>query len=222
MSSSQPAGSTPSPFGPPRATPHIRLNSGVDNILENPHQQQNKNQRTSRSLTHARPQRPSIKTQGLYQQNRQAGESSELLLPPRSQGRGYHDEDSPVSPTSPTSPPSANSSRRSSWSSGYGAESPVGGPFVSPFDDPQSRAVGAEGIYVNTQTVADKYNIAPSNGLLIFPEDVEKDDWLHNPDPTEKDGNDCDIWSKRGCANIGGLTLLTLGLVMVFIGYPAL
>jgi hypothetical protein len=58
--------------------------------------------------------------------------------------------------------------------------------------------------------------------LLIFPEDVEKDDWLHNPDPTEKDGFDCDVCSRRGWVNLAGLLFLTLGLLVVFIGYPAL
>jgi hypothetical protein len=32
----------------------------------------------------------------------------------------------------------------------------------------------------------------PTDGLLLFPEDVEKDDYLHNPDPADKD-RDCDI-----------------------------
>jgi hypothetical protein len=30
---------------------------------------------------------------------------------------------------------------------------------------------------VNTQTVSGKFNIMPTDGLLLFPEDVEKDDY---------------------------------------------
>ncbi len=74
----------------------------------------------------------------------------------------------------------------------------------------------------NTQTVSEKYNIMPSAGLLLFPEEVEKDDWLHNPDPNDKDGEKCDIWNKRGMVNIGGLILITAGVLMLFIGYPVL
>jgi hypothetical protein len=62
----------------------------------------------------------------------------------------------------------------------------------------------------------------PSAGLLLFPEDVEKDDWLHNPDPSDKDRDKCDIFSKRGLVNVGGLAFITLGILTLFIGYPVL
>lgn len=62
----------------------------------------------------------------------------------------------------------------------------------------------------------------PSAGLLLFPEDVEKDDWLHNPDPSDRDREKCDIWNKRGMVNVGGLVLITLGVLVLFIGYPVL
>jgi len=96
------------------------------------------------------------------------------------------------------------------------------GPFFSPFDDsrPTSRAGSIDDDHVNTQTVAQKYNITPSEGLLLFPEDVEQDDWLHNPDPNEKDPNDCNVFTKRGVVNVGGLALITLGVLMLFVGYP--
>ncbi|KAJ9623452.1 beta-glucan synthesis-associated protein [Taxawa tesnikishii (nom. ined.)] len=102
------------------------------------------------------------------------------------------------------------------------------GPFASPFDDfASSRApsrAGSDDDGVNTQTVSEKYNILPSAGLLLFPEDVEKDDWLHNPDPNEKEGRmTCaDLFSKRGIVNVGGLALITIGVAMLFIGYPIL
>lgn len=61
----------------------------------------------------------------------------------------------------------------------------------------------------------------PTEGLLLFPEDVEKDDYLHNPDPNEKD-TDCDLCNKRGIINVGGLVLLTLGILALFIAYPVM
>jgi hypothetical protein len=70
--------------------------------------------------------------------------------------------------------------------------------------------------------VSEKYNILPSAGLLLFPEDVEKDDWLHNPDPNEKEKQDCDIWNKRGMVNLGALAFLSIGILFLFIGYPVL
>ena len=72
--------------------------------------------------------------------------------------------------------------------------------------------------------MSEKYNILPSAGLLLFPEDVEKDDYLHNPDPNDKEGRiTCaELFSKRGIANVGGLLLITLGLLTLFIGYPIL
>lgn len=61
----------------------------------------------------------------------------------------------------------------------------------------------------------------PTEGLLLFPEDVEKDDYLHNPDPNDKD-RDCNICNSRAVVNVGGLILLTLGLLALFIAYPIL
>ena len=84
------------------------------------------------------------------------------------------------------------------------------------------RGRGSDDGDVNTQTVSEKYNILPSAGLLLFPEDVEKDDWLHNPDPNEKDYRDCDIFTKRGLVNIGGLAFLIIGILVLFVGYPVL
>jgi hypothetical protein len=103
------------------------------------------------------------------------------------------------------------------------------GPFASPFDDSResSRAPSRAGSEtgdenVNTQTVSEKYNIMPSAELLLYLEDVEKDDYLHNPDSNDHDGEKCDIWNKRGMTNVGGLALVTLGVLILFIGYPAL
>lgn len=77
---------------------------------------------------------------------------------------------------------------------------------------------------MNTQTVSEKFNILPGAGLLLFPEDVEKDDYLHNPDPNDKDDRlRCsDLLHRRGAVNLGGLALITIGILILFIGYPIL
>jgi len=54
----------------------------------------------------------------------------------------------------------------------------------------------------------------------MFPEDVEKDDYLHNPDGL--DGKDCDILTKRGLMNLGGLAFITIGVLALFVGYPVM
>jgi hypothetical protein len=156
----------------------------------------------------------------LYQAG--APESAELLLPPsRSRpSRRFRDDDSPM--RSPSQ--SGYNSRRNSWGSeSSGSRDSRAGPFASSFDDSRapSRA-GSDDEGVNTQTVSEKYNILPSAGLLLFPEDVEKDDYLHNPDPNDKDGRItwADLVSRRGLTNLGGLILITVGVFMLFIGYP--
>jgi hypothetical protein len=128
--------------------------------------------------------------------------------------RPYQDVESPRAD-------SAMSSRRSSWGSEAGSRDSRG-PFVSPFDDSRAPSRAGSDDDVNTQTVSEKYNIMPSAGLLLFPEDVEKDDYLHNPAPGDNDREKCDIFTKRGITNLGGLFLITAGLLTVFIVYPAL
>lgn len=213
------------------STPHIRLNSGSDDLVNMADSQDHQatRQPSSRSLTRPgtagsasiRPSlHPATSTNSLY--NAGAPESAELLLPPsRSRpSRRFRDDDSPM--RSPSQ--SGYNSRRTSWGSeSTGSRDSRVGPFASPFDDSRapSRA-GSDDEGVNTQTVSEKYNILPSAGLLLFPEDVEKDDYLHNPDPNEKEGRiTCsDLFSKRGITNLGGLVLITLGVFMLFIGYP--
>lgn len=219
--------STPSSTSPPpRAPLHIRLNSGHEDLLTNEGYNNRPpgpgRQPSSRSLI---PTRPPIAPPSLRHASSSGGiytpgpaESAELLLPPsRSRTHRFRDEDSPA--RSPE--PSAFPSRRTSWSSeGGGRDSRYGG---NPFDDSRapSRA-GSDDENVNTQTVSEKYNILPSAGLLLFPEDVEKDDWLHNPDPNEMDRRECDIFTRRGFVNVGGLALITLGMLVLFVGYPVM
>ena len=193
----------PSKLGPlgSKERPHIRLNSQPDDLSTADLTGQ------SRSLT--RPQRSNNPFDSEQSPDR-------LGLPSLKRPKPFRD-DSPGSPRTPGSPSFSNySSRRSSW------ESSDSRGFENPFADsrPGSRAGSDED--VNTQTVSEKYNILPlaGNDLLMYPEDIEKDDDLHNPDGDQS--RDCDIFTKRGFANVGGLVLITLGLLTLFIGYPAL
>ncbi|CAG8959774.1 hypothetical protein HYFRA_00001681 [Hymenoscyphus fraxineus] len=215
---------SPDSLSQPRKPPHITVNSGSGGDIVG----------SMRSDSSVEPGTPGVTREllpsklaasrshpGLYA-TPSVAESAEMLLPPSRSGRTpkpYSDLDSPRTPS--------DMSRRTSWSSNNGSE--VGrrdsrhSPFASPFDDSRapSRA-GSDDEHVNTQTVSEKYNIMPSAGLLLFPEDVEKDDYLHNPDPNESDREKCDIWTKRGMTNVGGLLFITLGVLMLFVGYPAL
>jgi hypothetical protein len=204
------------------APPHIRLNSATQDIFADPHGQRPSTARqpSSRSLTSQTrpgtapsPQSP-LPSPSLYG-NAAVADSAELLLPPKKlRTRAFRDE-------SPMRSPSAISSRRTSWSSGsVGSRDSRMGPFASPFDDSRAPSRAGSDDDLNTQTVSEKFNILPSSGLLLFPEDVEKDDWLHNPDPNEKEKRDCDVFTKRGIVNVGALVVLSLGLLVLFIGYP--
>ncbi|KAL1964453.1 hypothetical protein VTN77DRAFT_6879 [Rasamsonia byssochlamydoides] len=209
-----------------RSTPHIRLNSGrhepnvdMEDGPEGPNSPNSPRSQSpsSRSLVPPSPVSPSL-APGT---NTLISPSSELLIPPP---HNYRPRDSTASGGSGSEPPlspaqSAYSSRRTSWSSEVGSRDSRAYPY-DPFSDSRSPSrAGSDDDYVNTQTVSEKYNITPSEGLLLFPEDVEKDDYLHNPDPNDKD-RDCDICNGRGFVNVGGLALLTLGLIALFIAYP--
>jgi hypothetical protein len=202
--------------------PHIRLNSGTqeartdDNSLP---QVRPTTARTNSSRSLTQPIRPttaphqgtmrSPTVPSLYQ-HAGVAESAEMLLPPRKlKTRPYRDE-------SPMRSPSGMSSRRTSWSSDMSK-----GPFASPFDDSRAPSRAGSEEDLNTQTVSEKFNILPSAGLLLFPEDVEKDDYLHNPDPNDKE-RDCDVFSKRGILTVGGLTVLLGGLLVLFVVFPVL
>lgn len=215
-----------SPPGTARPTPHVRLNSSSSNLLQN---DANSNrplapgrQRSLRSLVPQQRQ-PNSPSEGispafnkLY--NGDPMNSSETLLIPPTRSRTHRFRDEESVPGSPVE----NMSRRTSFSSdGKGRESRIygGDPFA---DSRTPSRAGSDDDNVNTQTVSEKYNILPSAGLLLFPEDVEKDDWLHNPDPNEKETRECNIFTKRGFANVGGLALVVAGLLVLFIGYPIL
>ncbi|KAL8651257.1 MAG: hypothetical protein Q9226_004780 [Calogaya cf. arnoldii] len=208
---------------PTRDAPHVRLNSGQENIIASPASNNRplgpSRPPSSRSLVPSRPPtapplRTNPSTNQLYGNGFQ--ESAETLLLPPSRIRAHRFRDEESAPGTPME----SQSRRTSISSD-GRESRHFGS--NPFADSRapSRA-GSDDDNVNTQTVSEKYTILPSAGLLLFPEDIEKDDWLHNPDPDEKEKRECDVFTKRGFMNVGGLAMITVGILILFIGYPIL
>lgn len=201
--------------------PHIRLNSG----RQDPFNASEEGYAPLTGRTLPRPLTPAaelpgpaIGAQGISPYGiSQAPESSEFLLPPRLRPTPRDDSERSGSPD-----------RWSAAGSSVSSMSRDSRFMVDPFDD-HSRAPltrsgtrsGSDDYDMNTQTVSEKFNITPSDGLLLFPEDVEKDDYLHNPDPLDKD-RDCDLWNRRGVMNMGGLALLTVGVLVLFIGYPVM
>jgi beta-glucan synthesis-associated protein KRE6 len=172
-------------------------------------------QGTSRSLISSRPspvpQRSYLSQNQIYSDTQVQDSSEGLLAPQRPRIRGEE---------SPSELPGS----RSSWDSERSRDSRV---LENPFADSRSPSrsgsrADSDDENVNTQTVSERYNILPSAELLLYPTDVEKDDYLHNPDPKGKDERDCDIWTARGIVNVGGLALITLGILTLFIGYPVL
>ncbi|OBT94110.1 hypothetical protein VE01_06986 [Pseudogymnoascus verrucosus] len=196
--------------------PHITINSGSggDILAVEPHSNSSTDSITTRQLLPPQPFASSPHSSGTASPiygRRQFPESSELLLPRGAPAayRPYRDV------SNATDPYSTHSSRRTSASSDGGRY----GPFASPFDD---RIGGPDDDNVNTQTVTEKYNCVPTPGLLVFPEDVELDDEMHNPDPDEKEHRDGNIWTRRGAVNLGGLGFLLLGMLSLFIIWPVL
>ncbi|KAJ6135564.1 hypothetical protein N7512_000724 [Penicillium capsulatum] len=200
--------------GPSRQDmPHIRLNSGrQDPFIETNEGYAPLNGRVSpRPLTPAVSDAPTpFGAQGISPYGvSQAPESSEFLLPPRLRPTVGADQERSGSPDR--------------WSQGRSSISSLSRSQMDLYEDsraPSSRS-GSDDYDVNTQTVSEKFNITPTDGLLLFPEDVEKDDYLHNPDPGDVE-RDCDICNRRGIVNVGGLAVLTIGLLVLFIGYPVI
>lgn len=195
--------------------PHIRLNSGrQEPIIET-----NEGYAPLTGLNLPRPLTPALSdtaplgAQGISPYGvSQAPESSELLLPPRLRPTVGVDQERPVSPDR--------------WSQGGSSISSLSRDSrfqMDPYENSRAPSSGSASDEndVNTQTVSEKFNITPTDGLLLFPEDVEKDDYLHNPEAGDAE-RDCDICNRRGLLNVGGLAVLTIGLLVLFIGYPVM
>ncbi|KAF3402298.1 Beta-glucan synthesis-associated protein [Talaromyces pinophilus] len=223
-----------------RSTPHIRLNSGrhepfVD-LEDDDARERLKHTLSARSVRRspvpavirrsAAPATTTTTTTALTPGGVNDGglgspplisptESSELLFPPPRKvrrSRGSPDR---------SKSPSVITYRRTSWDDSHSDLSRDSrGYHFDPFADSRAPShASSDDENVNTQTVSEKYNIMPTEGLLLFPEDVEKDDDLHNPDPADRE-RDCDICNTRGLVNVGGLALLVTGIVALFIIYP--
>lgn len=205
-----------------RSTPHIRLNSG----RHEPFVDMEDGRERLRHTLSARSRRspvPRIRhsTTELTPDNALISpplasptESSELLFPPPRKVRSRRG--------SPDRAKSASviSYRPTSWGSHSDMSRDSRGYPYDLFGGSRSPShASSEEDNVNTQTVSEKYNIMPTEGLLLFPEDVEKDDYLHNPDPADSK-RDCDICNPRGVLNVGGLALLVIGVISLFIIYP--
>lgn len=80
---------------------------------------------------------------------------------------------------------------------------------------------GGSSLSLNTQTVTEKFDIGPTTNLLWDPSYVEEDDDLHDPN-IDNPKRDTNIWTKRGLINLGGLAVLTVGLLFLFAGLPAI
>ncbi|KAF7713508.1 Beta-glucan synthesis-associated protein [Penicillium ucsense] len=202
-----------------QATPHIRINSGrhdpFDDLDESLSPLNGSSLHRTVSSNGPEAHLP-LGAQGISPYGgAPAPDSSEFLLPPKLRPTPRDGQDRSGSPD-----------RWSSRSRGQSSVSSLSRESrfqFNPFEDyslAPSRT-DSEEYDVNTQTVSEKFNIMPTDGLLLFPEDVEKDDYLHNPDPADKD-RDCDIWNRRGMVNLGGLVLLTVGILVLFIGYPVI
>lgn len=141
-----------------------------------------------------------------------------LLSPATAQDhKAYFDQSVPPSPAF-----SEDVSRRSSWSSASHRESTRSeqNPFASAYD---SRAPSPTGSVDNltTQTVAQLYSITPASDLIVFPDESEKDDYMHNPGPDDNK-RDCNIWSARGMSNVLAMLLIFGSMLVLMIGWPIL
>jgi hypothetical protein len=66
----------------------------------------------------------------------------------------------------------------------------------------------------------EQFNLAPDPrhwGHEISSDYHEFDDYLHNPDKVDSLGS---IWTARGLANLGCITLLAVALIALFAGFP--
>ena len=94
-------------------------------------------------------------------------------------------------------------------------------PYPNDPTDEQCRGGDIEDAWQHTQS-ASKWNIVPDSHMLLYPDEVENDDALHNPNDYDRDDIGCGRWTIRGLINISGLILVTLGVVMTFLGWPVM
>ena len=198
--------------------PNFRFNSDPHNTLSSDARARPTPSSLRSLVPPATAGRPSLSPTSPLDPHASTGSQERLLSPNTARSQRLRENNFPIAPNFQ----SEYSSRRTSYDSerSYGL---ANNPFSdSPPSLARNSVVDSDDGNVTTQTVAEKYNISPSAGLLLFPEDVEKDDYLHNPDPNGKEDRDCDVFTRRGMVNVGGLIFITLGILLLFIGYPVL
>ena len=206
-------------------TPHLRLNSGTqDPVIDDAQHYQ----------VPAEPSQPLMASDSVA-----SSTASPLAIPPRPYSpyaprsrsvsrsateRTYYYEEHPDFLTVPdprylrhsrsfSRPRSLPSSRRASTSSDRG-----NGFFTFPYSD-STATLSDDGL--NTQTVVERFAIVPDKDLIVHPEEVETDDYLHNPDSKAK--VPVSTWrSGRGLRNIGCLALILAIVAVIAITVPVL
>lgn len=113
---------------------------------------------------------------------------------------------------SPSRHGSQDTSRRTSYSSDVRSRTFAYAPYIE-----ASASSSDDGL--NTQTVAERFAIVPDQNLIIQPDDLESDDYLHNPDPNEKVRR-FELFSSRGYWNLCGLAALLIIIISVAIALP--
>ena len=206
-------------------TPHLRLNSGTqDPVIDDAQLYQ----------VPAEPSQPLMASDPVA-----SSTASPLAIPPRpyspyaprsrwvsrpATSRTYYYEENPDFLTVPdprelrrsrssSRSRSLASSRRASSSSERG-----NGFFHFPYSD-STTTLSDDGL--NTQTVVERFAIVPDKDLIVRPEEVETDDYLHNPNAKEK--APVSRWrSWRGLRNISCLALILAIVAAIAITVPVL
>ena len=77
---------------------------------------------------------------------------------------------------------------------------------------------------INTQNVTRKLGLMPAAGLIIFPDELEKDDALHDPSTggNGEEKSHTSLRNRRGLINFIGTAMVIIGVVMILIGLPIL
>ncbi|KAF8633820.1 hypothetical protein AX15_001232 [Amanita polypyramis BW_CC] len=91
--------------------------------------------------------------------------------------------------------------------------------FVSSLDDFARAGAGKQSSL--TQKYALPHSVSSWN-MPLHMNEIESDDYLHNPDPRRDRKNDRGghIFTFRGLANLGCLFILVAGMMMLFAGFP--
>jgi hypothetical protein len=207
----------PAPYRPglekPVSTPQITLDLANDDTQEAGPVVEPRIRILTKDKTRPLP----IRTHGLRELRQR--DSAEYLLTPPSGKRNRAEDVSPFQSPTESSFKRTSSTDQEKWDVSSPTTYSPTAQLLKHASDIDHAPYSPTEVF-NTQTVSARYNISPTQALLLYPEDVEKDDWLHNPD--ENDSDECHFCSRRGIINCIGLGLVVLGVLALFIGYPVL